>query len=125
YLRDQQRSALVKALRENQPAVQNVAELGAQAVRITADALRSDYDLRSRDLAVAAAPPGTPASRQAAVRDLADLDDRFVKELSALHVLHDTYITLPAAHQEVATRLEHSAFGLASVGALFQNGQDL
>jgi|RhiMetdeSRZDD1v2_1073273.scaffolds.fasta_scaffold259712_2 hypothetical protein len=125
YLRHQQRSALVKALRENQPAIQNVGELGAQAVRITAEALRSEYDLRSRDLAVAAAPPGTPASRQAAVRELADFDDRFVKELSALKVLHDTYVALPAAHQEVATSLEQSRLGLASLQALFQNGQDL
>jgi hypothetical protein len=124
YLRNQQRVTLVKALRDNQPAVQNVAELGAQAVRITAEAVRSDYDLRSRDLAVAAAPPGTASSRQAAVRDLADLDDRFVKELAALQVLHDTYVALPAAHQEVAASLEQSR-GLASVQTLFQNGQDL
>jgi hypothetical protein len=125
YLRNKQRSELVKALRDNQPAVQNVAELGAQAVRLAATALRSEYDLRARDLAVAAAPPGTPTARQAAVRDLADLDDRFVKELSALHVLHDTYVALPSTHQEVASSLEQPRLGLASVHALFQNGQDL
>jgi hypothetical protein len=125
YLRNQQRSALVKALRENQTAVQHVGELGAQAVRITAEALRSEYDIRSTELAAAAAPPRTPASREAAVRDLADLDDRFVKELSTLQVLHDTYVALPAAHQELATSLEGSQFGLASVQELFHNGQDL
>jgi hypothetical protein len=125
YLRHQQRSALVKALRDNQPAIQTTAELGAQAVRITAEAVRSEYDLRAQTLAVAAVSPGTQASRQAAVRDLADLDDRFVKELAALRVLHDTYVALPGAHQEVAASLEQSGFGLASVQALFQNGQDL
>lgn len=125
YLRNQQRSALVKALKDNQPAIQNTANLGAQAVRITAEAVRSEYDLRARDLAVAAAPPGSPASRQNAVRDLADLDDRFVKELSALQVLHNTYVALPGAHQEVATSLEQSGFGLVSVQVLSQNGKDL
>jgi hypothetical protein len=39
--------------------------------------------------------------------------------------LHDTYVALPGAHQEVAASLEQSGFGLASVQALFQNGQDL
>jgi len=32
---------------------------------------------------------------------------------------------LPAAHQEVATSLEQSQSGLASLQVLFQNGQDL
>lgn len=126
YLKHQQREALVKALRDNQPAIDNVGALGAEAVRITAAAVRSEYDLQSTALQRTAvdAKASEPA-RMAAVRDLANLDDRFVQEISALRVLHETYQALPAAHQEVAKGLEQSRFGFATLQMLFQNGQDL
>lgn len=125
YLRHQQRSALVEALQENQPAIQSVAELGAHAVRITAAALRNEYDEQSAALANTVASGPSPAARLAAMKDLADLDDRFVKEITALRVLHDTYVALPRAHQELAAGLADSHFGFASLRDIFQNGQDL
>jgi hypothetical protein len=117
YLRHQQRSALLKALRENQPTIQSTAELGAQATRLTAAALRNEYDERSVALARTASA--------AAIRELADLDDRFIKEIAALRVLHDTYVALPSAHRDLAAGLEDPKLGFAAIRDLFQYGQDL
>jgi len=125
YLRNQQRSALVKALRENQPTIQSVAELGAQAVRITAAAVRNEYDEQSAALANTVASDPSAGTRLSAMKDLAEVDDRFVKEITALRVLHDTYVALPRAHQELAAGLEDSHFGFAASRDLFQSGQDL
>ena len=51
YLKNKQRSSLLEALNSNQPAIQEAAELGASAVRITAAALRNEYNHSSAKLA--------------------------------------------------------------------------
>jgi len=125
YLRNQQRSELLRGLRDNQGAIADAAERGAEAIRLTANALRNEYDQKSGALANAAAASSSPSERGGAMRDLAELDDRFIKEMSALRALHDTYVSLPRAHRDLAAGLEDPKFGLTAIREMFERGQDL
>lgn len=114
YLQNKQRATLVKAVQDNQPTIDDTAELGAEAVRITAHALRSEYDLSSAALA-----------QRKAIRDLIELDDRFIKEMTGLRTLHQAYQTLPAAHRELATGLNEPQRGFPLIRELYENGRAL
>jgi hypothetical protein len=114
YLQHKQQTTLLQALQANQPAIDDVAEKGALAVRLTAAAIRNEYDLASKDL----------AQRQAG-RELAELDDRFIIELAGLRTLHQSYKALPAAHRELATGLAEPRLGLPMIQELYANGREL
>jgi hypothetical protein len=125
YLRNQQRSELLRGLRDNQGAIADVAERGAEAIRLTANALRNEYDQKSGALANAAASGSSSSAKVGAMRDLAELDDRFIKEMSVLRALYDTYVSLPRAHRELAAGLEDPKFGFTAIRDMFERGQDL
>jgi hypothetical protein len=114
YVQNQQRSTLLKALQENQPAIDDVAQQGAAAVRIAALAYRNEYDLASQKLA-----------QKKAIRELAELDDRFIKELAGLRTLAQSYQMLPAAHRELAAGRGDPASGLPMIRELYENGREL
>jgi hypothetical protein len=126
YLQNKQRSSLLAALNGNQSAIQDAAELGASAVRITAVALRSEYDSTSAKLANLIAEPTRPKSeKEGTLRELIELDDKFIKEISMLRTLHQSYMALPSAHRELATGLTDPKRGLPMVRELFENGREL
>lgn len=126
YLQNKQRTSLLEALNSNQPAIQDTAELGARAVRLTAEALRHEYNLSSAKLADLIAKSAVSSSqRQAAVRDLVELDEKFIKEMSMLRILRQSYVTVPAAHLELASGLTHPKLGLPMVVELLENGRNL
>jgi len=114
YVQNKQLATLLKALQENQPAIDDVAQQGATAVRITALAYRNEYDLASQKLA-----------QKKAIRELAELDDRFIKEMAGLRTLSQTYQTLPAAHRELAAGRGDPASGLPMIRELYENGREL
>jgi hypothetical protein len=114
YVQNKQRGTLLKALQENQPAIDDVAQQGVAAVRITALAYRNEYDLASQRLA-----------QKKAMRELAELDDRFIKEMAGLRTLSHSYQSLPAAHRELAAGLGDPAFGLPMIRELYENGREL
>jgi hypothetical protein len=126
YLQNKQRTSLLEALNSNQPAIQNTAELGASAVRLTAAALRHEYDLSSAKLAnLVAKPTVSNSQKQTAVKDLVELDEKFIKEISMLRILHQSYVALPAAHLELATGVADPKLGLPMVIELLENGREL
>ena len=126
YLQNKQRTSLLEALSSNQPAIQNVAELGASAVRLTAAALRHEYDLSSVKLAnVVAKPTVSNSQKQTAIRDLVELDEKFIKEMSMLRILHQSYVAVPAAHLELAAGVADPKLGLPMVIELLENGREL
>jgi hypothetical protein len=126
YLKNKQRSSLLKALHNNQPAIQEAAELGVSAVRITAIALRNEYIQRSGKLAALIPNPNLSASvKQKAIRDLVELDVNFIKEISVLRTLYQSYMALPAAHQELAKGVADPKRGLPMVIELLENGLEL
>lgn len=114
YVQNKQRTTLLKALQENQPAIDDVAQQGVAAVRITALAYRNEYDLASQRLA-----------QKKAIRELAELDDRFIKEMAGLRTLSQSYQILPGAHRELAAGLGDQAFGLPMIRELYENGREL
>ncbi len=126
YLQNKQRRSLLEALNSNQPAIQNAAELGASAVRLTAEALGHEYDLSSAKIAnLVAKSPVSNSQKQTAIRDLVELDEKFIKEISMLRILHQSYVALPAAHQELATGVANPKLGLPMVIELLENGREL
>jgi hypothetical protein len=126
YLKNKQRSSLLKALDRNQPAIQEAAELGASAVRITATALRNEYNHSSAKLAALIANPKlSDSGKQATLRELIELDEKFIKEMSVLRTLHQSYMALPAAHQELAKGVADPKGGLPMVIELLENGREL
>lgn len=114
YIQSKQKGMLLDALRQNQPAIEETSELGASAVRIAALALRNEYDLHSAQLA---------STRS--VRELVELNDKFVKEMQALRILHHSYKSLPAAHLELAAGVSDPAIGLPMIRELWENGRNL
>ena len=126
YLQNKQRTSLLEALNSNQLAIQNTAELGASAVRLTAAALRHEYNLSSAKLAnLIAKPTVSNSQKQTAIRDLVELDEKFIKEMSMLRILHQSYVALPAAHLEFATGVADPKLGLPMVIELLENGREL
>jgi hypothetical protein len=126
YLQNKQRTSLLEALNSNQPAIQNTAELGASAVRLTAAALRHEYDLSSAKLADLVAKSNVSNSqKQTAIRDLVELDENFMKEMSVLRILHLSYVGLPVAHLELATGVADPKLGLPMIIELMENGREL
>lgn len=114
YLQNKQRGALVKALQDNQAAIDDTAELGAAAVRVTAAALRNEYELASASLA-----------QRKAIRELIDLDDRFIKEMAGLRTLHQAYQALPAAHRELAAGAGEPQPGFPLIREIYEKGRAL
>ena len=126
YLKNKQRSSLLKALNSNQPAIQEAAELGASAVRITGAALRNEYNHSSAKLAASIANPKlSDSGKQATLRELIELDEKFIKEISVLRTLHQSYMALPAAHQELAVGLVDPKRGLPMILELLEKARDL
>ena len=126
YLQNKQRTSLLEALNSNQPAIQNAAELGASAVRLTAAALRHEYDLGSAKLAnLVAKPTVSNSQKQKAITDLVEIDEKFIKEMSMLRILHQSYVAVPAAHLELATGVADPKLGLPMVIELLENGREL
>ena len=126
YLQNKQRTSLLDALNSNQPAIQNTAELGATAVRLTAAALRHEYDLGSAKLAnLVAKPTASSSQKQTAVGELVELDEKFIKEMSMLRILHQSYVAVPGAHLELASGVAHPELGLPMVIELLENGREL
>jgi hypothetical protein len=126
YLKNKQRSSLLKALDRNQPAIQEAAELGMSAVRITAMALHNEYNHSSERLAAMIANPKVSDSgKQATLKELIELDEKFIKEISVLRTLHQSYMALPAAHQELARGVADPKSGLPMVIELLENGREL
>jgi hypothetical protein len=126
YLKNKQRSSLLKALNSNQPAIQEAAELGASAVRITAMALRNEYHHSSAKLAAAFANPKlSDSGKQATLRELIELNEKFIKEISVLRTLHSSYAALPAAHQELAAGLVDPKRVLPMILELLEKARDL
>ena len=126
YLQNKQRTSLLEALNSNQPAIQNTAELGASAVRLTAAALRHEYDLSSAKLAnLVAKPTVSNSQKQTAITDLVEIDEKFIKEMSMLRILHQSYVAVPAAHLELATGVADPKLGLPMVIELLENGREL
>jgi len=126
YLQNKQRSSLVEALTKNQEAIQNTAGLGQSAVKITVLAVRSEYDLRSNTLAQDLARAGAPAAeRSTKARALVDLNDRFIKELAILRALYQSYVDLPAAHQDLAAATGDPKLGIAAIQRLYEQGREM
>jgi len=126
YVENKQRSSLLEALNSNQPAIQEAAELGAAAVRITATALRNEYNHSSAKLAALIANPKlSDSGKQATLRELIELDEKFIKEISVLRTLHQSYMALPAAHQELAAGLVDPKRGIPMILELLENARDL
>jgi hypothetical protein len=126
YLQNKQRSSLVEALTKNQEAIQNTAGMGQSAVKITVIAMRSEYDLRSNALAQDLVRAGAPAAeRSSKARALVDLNDRFIKELAVLRALNQSYVDLPAAHQELAAATGDPKLGIAAIRRLYEQGREM
>jgi len=126
YLQNKQRSALAEALTTNQGAIQNASELGRQAGELMLRAVRNEYDLKSSGLANAIADAKTSTSdKRAKATELVNLNDQFIKELAALRLLYQSYITLPAAHQELARATADPKIGSSTIRQLFDEGQEL
>jgi hypothetical protein len=126
YLKNRRRESLIKALDSNQSAIQEAAELGASAVRIAAMALRNEYNHNSAKLAALIANPTLSApGKQAALRGLIGIDEKFIKEVSVLRTLHQSYVALPAAHRELATEVADPKRGLPMVLELLENARGL
>ena len=88
--------------------------------------MRHEYDLSSAKLAnLVATPTVSNSQRQTAIRNLVEVDETFIKEISMLRILHQSYVALPAAHLELVTGVADPRLGLPMVIELLENGREL
>ncbi len=121
FIESRRQSALVRVIEVNQTTIVEISAAGRSAIKRTAIALRSEYDQRSTGIANAIAG----GERTSKVRELVDLNDRFIVQLGVLRTLDKSYLTLPRAHAELAEGLRHPKLTLDMVRQLYENGQHL
>ncbi|MEP6606414.1 MAG: hypothetical protein ABJA60_09915 [Nitrosospira sp.] len=125
YLQHRQRASLISALKNNQAAFSNVATLGANAVEIEEQHLRKEYQDASYSISTVLQPALSAKQKEALLRKLVELDEKFIKELVVLKALHQSYKALPAAHSELAKGLANPKLGLPMIQEIFENSQRL
>lgn len=126
YLQHRQRASLISALKNNQAAFSHVASLGENAVEIEEQHLLKEYQDASHSISTVLLQPALSVKqKEALLRKLVKLDEKFIKELVVLKALHQSYKALPAAHSELAKGLANPKLGLPMIQEIFENSQRL
>jgi hypothetical protein len=124
FLLHRKHGILVRAVRENAPAIAGVCALLADGMTIAARQVRSEYDERSFRIANELTHTRTGSgNRRDLIKSLMNLNDLYTEHLETLRTMHDVYSQLPAAHAELA--LTGKAMNFESLERLYQAARRL
>jgi len=100
---DKRHELLIKAVRANGPGLREICSLLDNAMTLTAQGVRAEYDQRSFALADQLTHTRTGSGhRRDLINDLMKLNDLYTQHLEALRALHNVYARVPAAHDELS-----------------------
>lgn len=125
YVTSRQRRHLERALRENQPWVEEMGRLGREAAGNLALLLWQEFLALQGEIKEDIALAADAAARQPLFQKKRALDEQFVDLLEALETLDDAYATLPAAHAELAKNLEVDYVSVETMRRLAHLGKRL
>jgi hypothetical protein len=109
YIERERRKDLVEAISEVQPRVVEFASSAQNAVRLLAELVETNYDMKILVLATAS-PPNAEA--------ILSFNDTTQATLQVLQSMSSSYGALPAAHRDLMAAADKKLTGLAGIIAL-------
>lgn len=122
YVNHHRRDSLQTVLRDNQPAVDAFARLGADAASISAVGIKTEYHNDSKRW-VARYTQATASKRPKLIEQQLALNERTIAQLNALREIHDGYLLLARKHAELASSVVTG--NDVDLRHLIDNGQQL
>jgi hypothetical protein len=105
-LAKKQRDGMAAVLADFQPGVQAYADLGSQAMRISAAGIQTEYQTEVQPLKVAIVREEDGAGRLKLAEELIALNEQTARQLDVLEGLAAAYGSLPGAHAELMSALQ-------------------
>ena len=115
-LAKKQRKGMAAVMADFQPGVQSFADLGSEAMAISATGIKEEYNDENKNTARAIAVENDGSKRLALIEKLLKLNEQTSTQLDSLGVLSAAYESLPNAHEELIAAL--SSGGHASLAEL-------
>jgi len=122
YVNHHRRESLQAVLRDNQPAVDAFARLGADAASISAVGIKTEYQNDTKRW-VDRYAKAAASKRPKLIEEQLALDERTVAQLDALRKIHDGYLLLARKHAELATSVVTG--NAVDLRRLIDNGRQL
>ncbi|NNJ64764.1 MAG: hypothetical protein HKP16_04305 [Xanthomonadales bacterium] len=105
-LAKKQRDGMAAVLADFQPGVQAFAELGSEAMQISAGGVQTEYQTEVQPLKRAIVQEQDSSRRLKLVEDMIALNEQTARQLDVLGSLAAVYGSLPGAHAELMSALQ-------------------
>ena len=105
-LAKKQKDGMAAVLADFQPGVETFAELGSEAMRISAVGIQTEYQDESPPLRAKIATETDGSARLQQVEKLIALNEQTSRQLDTLKILSAAYESLPGAHAELISALQ-------------------
>lgn len=105
-LAKKQREGMAAVMADFQPGIQYFANLGSQAMAISATGIKDEYNQENRKFARAIATESDGSKRLKMVEKLLELNEQTSAQLDSLAILSAAYEALPNAHEELMAALQ-------------------
>lgn len=101
-----QREGMAAVMADFQPGIQSFANLGSQAMAISAAGIKDEYNRENKKTTRAIATESDGSKRLALVEKLLKLNEQTSAQLDSLAILSAAYESLPNAHEELMAALQ-------------------
>jgi len=127
YLNNKRSKSLEKIVEANQVNIAAIAGRLQEALRLSAENLRTAYRAEGMALAKKLTPGAddSPGSRGKTVKQFVELNEEYVGRLETLRALNRSLDTLPNAHRELAQAIKRPQMKLSSIRDLAKQGKAL
>lgn len=115
-LAKKQRQGMTAVMADFQPGVQTFADLGSEAMAISAAGIKEEYNKENKKTTRAIVIESDGSKRLALIEKLLKLNEQTSAQLDSLSVLSSAYESLPNAHDELMAALQSG--GQASLAEL-------
>jgi hypothetical protein len=122
YVNHHRRESLQTVLRDNQPAVDAFARLGADAASISAVGIKTEYQNDTKRW-VNRYAKAAASKRPKLIEEQLALNERTIAQLDALRKIHDGYLLLARKHAELASSVVTG--NAVDLRRLIDNGREL
>jgi len=105
-LAKKQRQGMTAVMADFQPGVQSFADLGSEAMAISATGIKDEYNKENKKTTRAISVESDGSKRLALIEKLLKLNEQTSAQLDSLSVLSSAYESLPNAHEELMAALQ-------------------
>lgn len=115
-LAKKQQQGMAAVMNEFQPGIRSFADLGSQAMAISAAGIKDEYNRENKKTTRAVAIESDGPKRLALIEKLLKLNEETSAQLDSLKILSAAYESLPNAHEELIAAIQSG--GYASLAEL-------